>query len=211
MGVCIPLERVTFSVSLRSHLTSASTILCGISFYTSSGRKFFEESDSILRYGHSIDVGSGVCLGLEGRAASDIDSMGFLFINAIKSTVLYNLTYPSLAKYKPQHVTAGIPDLVEVSGGFSLTEGAEQTSSTTSSETITESDEVNVTVPAGKTMKVVVSVGQAVIDLPYSATVEIRCLNGSELRFPSTGNYHGVAFTAVDVNVTESDKVMNVE
>ena len=108
-------------------------------------------------------------------------------------------------------VKAGIPDLVEVSGGFSLTVGSEQSSSMTNEETITESDEVNVKVPAGKTVSVELSVGRAVIDLPYSATVKITCLNGSELVFPSTGNYKGVAYTAVNVKTTESDKVMNVE
>ena len=108
-------------------------------------------------------------------------------------------------------VKAGFLRLVEGSGGFSLTVGSGQSSSMTSSETITESDEVNVKVPAGKTVSVVLSVGRAVIDLPYSATVKITCLNGSELVFPSTGNYNGVAYTAVNVKTTESDKVMNVE
>ena len=108
-------------------------------------------------------------------------------------------------------VKAGIPDLVEVSGGFSLTVGAQQTSSMTSSDTITESDEVSVKVPAGKTVTIELSVGRAVIDLAYSAKVKITCLNGSELVFPSTGNYNGVAYTAVHVKTTESDTVMNVE
>uniref|UniRef100_A0A8C5B7G0 Aerolysin-like protein n=1 Tax=Gadus morhua TaxID=8049 RepID=A0A8C5B7G0_GADMO len=233
--------------------------LGGIKFWTSSGNKFEAHmSEWGLKTGeYSIDVGSGVCLGLEGRSGGEIDKMGFLFINAIKSSVLTDMTYPSLAMYTPQvnkeyiksvsyhngstatqehkfaysrsltksttlsttnkiestvsvSVTAGIPDLVEVSGGFSMTKGAAQTSSMTSSETITESDEVKVTVPAGKTMTVEVSVRRAVINLPYPATVKIRCMNGSELHFKSTGNYHAVAYTAVDVNVTESDKVMNV-
>ena len=56
-------------------------------------------------------------------------------------------------------VKAGIPELVETTGGLSLTLGAEQTSSTTKEETITESDEVKVTAPAGKNVKVEVSVG----------------------------------------------------
>uniref|UniRef100_A0A8C5BQX6 Aerolysin-like protein n=2 Tax=Gadus morhua TaxID=8049 RepID=A0A8C5BQX6_GADMO len=236
----------------------AGTRLGGIKFGTSSGRKFFEYmNDWGLKTEYSIDVGSGVCLGLEGSCSDDIDRMGFVFINAIKSAELTDLTYPSLPGYTPQvnkeyiksvsyhngstatqehkfaysrsltksttlsttnkiestvsvSVTAGIPDLVEVSGGFSMTKGAAQTSSMTSSETITESDEVKVTVPAGKTMTVEVSVRRAVINLPYPATVKIRCMNGSELHFKSTGNYHAVAYTAVDVNVTESDKVMNV-
>ena len=106
-------------------------------------------------------------------------------------------------------VKAGIPGVAEVSGGFSVTVGEEQTSSMTYSATVTESDEIKVTVPAGKTVKVEVSVGRAVVDLPYSATVKIRCLNGRELHFQTTGRYIGVAYTAVDVKTTESDKVMN--
>ncbi|XP_030222195.1 aerolysin-like protein [Gadus morhua] len=228
--------------------------LGGIKFWTSSGNKFEAHmSEWGLKTGeYSIDVGSGVCLGLEGRSGGEIDKMGFLFINAIKSSVLTDMTYPSLAMYTPQvnkeyvksvsyqngttaaqehkcaysrsvtksnswstttkiettvslSVTAGIPEVASVSAEFSVTVGAEQTSSMTYSATVTESDEVNVTVPAGKTVKVEASVGRAVIDLPYSATVKIRCLNGSELQFKSTGNYKGVAYTAVNVNVTESD------
>ncbi|XP_056442067.1 aerolysin-like protein isoform X2 [Gadus chalcogrammus] len=237
----------------------AGSRLGAIKFKTSSGNTFFEKmSDWGLKTEYSIDVGSGVCLGLQGQAGSDIDCLGFLFINAIKSSVLTDMTYPTLALYTPKvnkdyikavsyhnntteaqehklaysrsvtksttwsntvkiegtvsmSVTAGIPEVVEVSGGYSVTAGAEHTSSMTSSETITESDEINVTVPAGKTISVDVSVGRAVIDLPYSATVKIRCMNGSELNFKSTGNYNGVAYTAVNVNAVESDKVMNAE
>ncbi|XP_061840019.1 aerolysin-like protein [Nerophis lumbriciformis] len=255
-----------FTFKLGEHITKLSlwgngfgTRLGGIRFWTSSGREFFAHmTDWPLKTEYSIDVGSGVCLGLEGKSGSDIDSMGFLFINAIKSSVLTNMTYPSLAMYTPQvnkeyiksvsyhngtteaqeqkctysrsvtksktwstttkiestvsmSVSAGIPGLVEVSSGFSLTVGSEQTSAMTHTDTITESDEVNVKVPPGKTVSVELSVGRAVIDLPYSATVKITCLNGSELAFASTGSYTGVAYTAVNVKTTESDKVMNVE
>ncbi|CAL8376052.1 unnamed protein product [Arctogadus glacialis] len=251
-----PGERIT-KLSLWGN--GAGTRLGGIRFWTSSGRTFFQYmSDWGLKTEYSIDVGSGVCLGLEGNAGSDIDKMGFLFINAIKSSVLTDMTYPTLAMVTPQvnkeyiksvtyqngttadeehkcaysrsvtksttwsntvkiestvslTVTAGIPEVAEVSDGFSLTVGAEQTSSMTSSETITESDEVNVTVPAGKTVSVDVTVGRADINLPYSATLKIRCLNGSELQFNCTGNYNGVAYTAVDVKTTESKYVKKIE
>ncbi|CAL8296221.1 unnamed protein product [Boreogadus saida] len=76
--------------------------LGGIKFWTSSGRKFFAHMTRALKTEYTIDVGSGVCLGLQGSCGSDIDSMEFLFINAIKSSVLTNLTYPSLAVYTPQ-------------------------------------------------------------------------------------------------------------
>ncbi|CAL8296165.1 unnamed protein product [Boreogadus saida] len=339
--------------------TSIGKHLGGIQFCTISGNTFEAMTTDCLMVcplmtEHSIDVGSGVCLGLEGSCGSDIDSMGFRFINAIKSSVLTDLTYDSLDTYTPQikkeyiksltyqndttadqehkltysrsvtksntwintvkiestvslSVTAGFPGLAEVSGGFSVTFGAQKTSSMTAEETIIESDEVNVTVragktvnkeyiklltyendtaadqehtftyrrsvtksttwsntvkiessvsmsvtaeilglaevsgvfsmtlgakqtssmtssetrtdsdesnvkvPAGKTVRVVVSVGRAVIDLPFSATVKIICLNGSELRFHTTGNYKGVAYTAVYVKTTESNYVKNVE
>ncbi|CAL8376053.1 unnamed protein product [Arctogadus glacialis] len=259
-GVADTFSEFTFELGERITKLSlwgngAGTRLGGIRFWTSSGRQFFEYmNDWSLKTEYSIDVGSGVCLGLEGNAGSDIDNMGFLFINTIKSSVLTDMTYPSLAVFTPQihkeyiksliyqndtaaaeeqkftysrsvtksttwstttkiessvslSVTAGIPGLEEVAGRVSLTIGPEQTSSTTKEETIIESDEFNVTVRAGKTVSVEVSVGRAFIDLSYSATVKITCLNGSELRFQTTGRYIGVAYTAVDVKSTESDKV----
>ncbi|CAL8296162.1 unnamed protein product [Boreogadus saida] len=237
----------------------AGTRLGGIKFSTSSGNMFFEHMAQPLKTEHHIDVGSGVCLGLKVRSGTDIDSMGFIFINDIQSSVLTDLTYPSLATYTPQvnkeyikshfyhngtatdqeqkstysrsltksttwstafkiessvslSVTARIPDVFETSSGFGMTLGVEKTSSTTKEETKKiESEEVNVTVPAGKTVSVEFSIGRAVIDLPFSATVKITCLNGSELEFKSTGNYNGVAFTAVDVKTTESDYVKDGE
>uniref|UniRef100_A0A8C5BK43 Aerolysin-like protein n=1 Tax=Gadus morhua TaxID=8049 RepID=A0A8C5BK43_GADMO len=251
-----PSERIT-ELSLWGN--GVGTRLGGIRFWTSSGNKFEAYmNDWGLKTEYSIDVGSGVCLGLEGRFGHDIDKMGFRFINAIQSSVLTDMTYPSLAVYTPQvnkeyiksleykngttaeeedkftysrsvtksttwsttnkfettfslTVTAGIPNVAEVSAGFSLTEGAEQTSSMTKEETITESDEVTVTVKPGKTVKVEASVGRAVIELPYSATLKITCLNGSELQFQTTGNYNGVAYTAVTVESTESTYVKKIE
>ena len=108
-------------------------------------------------------------------------------------------------------VSAGAPGVGEVSGGFSVTVGAEESYSMTNDETITESDQARVTVPAGKTVTVEFSVGRAIIDLAYSARVKITCLNGSELVFPTTGNYHGVAYTDVNIDTKESGTVMNVE
>ncbi|XP_061775426.1 aerolysin-like protein [Nerophis ophidion] len=237
----------------------AGSRLGGIRLWTSFGREFFEHMNGWpMKTEYSMDVGSGVCLGLEGRHGHDIDSMGFLFISPIKSSVLTNLTYSGLAMYKPQvtkeyiksvayrnnttetqeqkctysrsvtkkttwsttnkiestvsmTVSAGIPKLVEVSGGFSLTVGAEHSNSVSHQETITESDEVSVKVPAGKTVNVELSVGRANIDLQYSALVCITTMDGHTLNLPSTGSYTGVAYTTVDISTTESGTVMNAE
>ncbi|KAJ8004388.1 hypothetical protein DPEC_G00135180 [Dallia pectoralis] len=241
-------ERIT-KLSLWGN--GAGTRLGGIRFWTSKGREFFQYMNSWgLKTEYSIDVGSGVCLGVQGRCGSDIDCMGFLFINSIKTSVLTNMHYPDLALYKPQvkkeyiksvsyhnnttspqeqsiqysrsvtktsswsttnkiehnfsvSVKAGIPDLFEVSAGYSLTVGKEQTSSMTNEETITEADNTTVKIPPGKTVRVEMSVGRAVIDLNYSATVKVTCLNGSELVFPSTGNYN-------DLKLRQQQKFQNV-
>ena len=81
----------------------AGTRLGGIRFWTSRGREFFAYmTDWGLKTEYSIDVGSGVCLGVQGNAGADVDCMAFIFISAIKSSVLTNMTYPKLAMYTPQ-------------------------------------------------------------------------------------------------------------
>ena len=93
----------------------AGTRLGGIKFWTSSGNKFKAIMTKWpLKTEHSIDVGSGVCLGLEGRAGSDIDNMGFLFI---KSSVLTDMTYPTLALYTPK-VSAAESEYGRLSGSI---------------------------------------------------------------------------------------------
>ena len=100
-------------------------------------------------------------------------------------------------------VKAGIPDLVEVTSGFSLTVGVEQSTSLQKTETITESDTINLKIPPGKTMDVEITVGRANIDLDYEAKVKVTCMNGSQLVFPSNGIYTGVAYTSLTLSTKE--------
>ncbi|KAM9506568.1 aerolysin-like protein isoform 1-T3 [Salvelinus alpinus] len=241
-------ERIT-KLSLWGN--GAGTRLGAIKFTTSENREFFEKMTSWgLKTEYTIDVGSGICLGLQGRSGSDIDCMGFLFINNIKSSVLTDMEYPTLSLFKPQvtpeyvksvsyhndtsliqeesiaysktltktsswsvsnkiestlsvSVKAGIPDLVEVSSGFSLTVGVEQSTSLEKTETVTESDTINLKIPPGKTMDVEITVGRANIDLDYRATVKVTCMNGSQLVFPSNGIYTGVTYTSARVSTKE--------
>uniref|UniRef100_A0A3P8Y0A7 Jacalin-type lectin domain-containing protein n=1 Tax=Esox lucius TaxID=8010 RepID=A0A3P8Y0A7_ESOLU len=93
-------ERIT-KLSLWGN--GAGTRLGGIRFWTSTGREFFEHMNSWpLKTEYSIDVGSGVCLGLQGRCGADIDSMGFLFISPIRTSVLTDMHYTNLAMITPQ-------------------------------------------------------------------------------------------------------------
>ncbi|MEP0872897.1 ETX/MTX2 family pore-forming toxin [Trichocoleus desertorum AS-A10] len=45
---------------------------------------------------YPIDIGSGICCGVFGRAGSDIDNMGFVFLQKIRSSRLTDVTYPTL-------------------------------------------------------------------------------------------------------------------
>ncbi|XP_035611634.2 aerolysin-like protein [Oncorhynchus keta] len=241
-------ERIT-KLSLWGN--GAGTRLGAIKFTTSENREFFEKMTSWpLKTEYTIDVGSGICLGLQGRSGSDIDCMGFLFINTIKSSVMTDMEYPTLSLYKPQvtqeyvtsvshqnytslvleksityiktltktsswsvsnkieftlnvSVKAGIPDLVEVSSGFSLTVGVEQSTSLQKTETITESGTINVKIPPGKIMDVEITMWKANIDLDYRAKVKVTCMNGSQLVFPSKGIYTGVAYTSLRLSRKE--------
>ncbi|KAK7177176.1 hypothetical protein R3I93_001224 [Phoxinus phoxinus] len=79
------------------------TRLGAIKFKTSTGGEFFAKMTKWdLKKEYPMDVGSGYCLGVAGRGGSDIDCMGFMFINTVESTVLTNVHYPTLHQLIPQ-------------------------------------------------------------------------------------------------------------
>ncbi|XP_032834736.1 aerolysin-like protein [Petromyzon marinus] len=95
-------ESGEFIKSLSLWGNGAGTRLGAIKFRTSRSREFFAKmTDWGLKTEYKIDVGSGICLGVQGRAGSDIDSMGFLFINAIKSSVIQDMKYPTMHQVLP--------------------------------------------------------------------------------------------------------------
>ncbi|XP_051571454.1 uncharacterized protein LOC127451022 [Myxocyprinus asiaticus] len=95
-----PGERFT-SLSLWGN--GAGTRLGAIKFKTSRNGEFFVQMTSWgLQEEYPIDVGSGVCLGVKGRAGSDIDCIGFLFLHPVQSVVLTNVKYPTINQMTPQ-------------------------------------------------------------------------------------------------------------
>ncbi|KAK2850857.1 hypothetical protein Q5P01_007133 [Channa striata] len=229
----------------------AGTRLGAIKFITNRSREFFAHmTDWGLKTEYPIDVGSGICLGLKGRAGSDIDSLGIIFINSIKSTVLTNVNYPTIHQVIPQVVVeeiksnsyenksdvtqsykvetskkitkksswsvankiettftvgvkAGIPEVAEVSSGFSFTLGVQSSYGLENSEERTESLSFSVQVPPRKTVVANITIGRATVDLPYTGTVEITCYNDSVLRFNTKGIYKGLTYTSAKTVVTE--------
>ncbi|KAK7177045.1 hypothetical protein R3I93_001101 [Phoxinus phoxinus] len=229
------------------------TRLGAIKFKTNRGGDFFAKmTEYKLPTEISIDVGSGYCLGVEGRSGSDIDNMGFMFLNAVQSTVLTNVNYPTINQLIPQviveeiksisykndssvtqkqrvdtskkvtkqsswsvsesltkafsvEVKAGVPGIVECSAGFSVTVGPESTYSQTHTAERNETLSTDVNVPPGKKVKVVITIGRAAFDLPYTGTVQITCKNGSVLQYETQGTYKGTTYTDLKVNTKESD------
>ncbi|CAN0124077.1 aerolysin-like protein [Lethenteron reissneri] len=95
-------ESGEFIKSLSLWGNGAGTRLGAIKFITSRSREFFAKmTDWGLKTEYKIDVGSGICLGVQGRGGSDIDSMGFIFINAIKSSVIQDMKYPTMHQILP--------------------------------------------------------------------------------------------------------------
>ncbi|XP_027023485.2 aerolysin-like protein [Tachysurus fulvidraco] len=232
----------------------AGTRLGAIKFKTNKSREFFAQmTEWGLKKEYPIDVGSGICMGIGGRAGADIDSLCFKFINTIKSTKLTNVQYPTLhsvipnvaveeiksttyhnnttetQEYKVEssktvtrksswsvtnkmetsfkmEVRAGVPEVVEVTAGFSITVGTESSYGLENTEEKTELFSFPVKVPSGKTMDVDITIGRATVDLPYTGTVQITCYNGSVLEFKTSGTYKGVTYTDAKIVVNESGK-----
>ncbi|KAA0721509.1 Aerolysin-like protein [Triplophysa tibetana] len=81
----------------------AGTRLGGIRFKTTLEKEFFVKMTSWgLKKEYPMDVGSGYCLGVQGRAGADIDNMGFVFLNDIESVVLTDVNYPTINQMIPQ-------------------------------------------------------------------------------------------------------------
>ncbi|XP_026107125.1 aerolysin-like protein [Carassius auratus] len=102
-------------------------------------------------------------------------------------------------------VWAGIPRIVEVSTGYSVSVGEEKTYSREYTDERTESLTTTVNVPRKKKVDVDITIGRATFDLPYTGKVKITCKNGSVLKYETSGQYKGVTYTKIKVNTKESD------
>ncbi|KAH7429944.1 hypothetical protein KP509_09G074000 [Ceratopteris richardii] len=75
----------------------AGTRSGGIRFITTRDRQFFHHMTSWpLKQEYVIEVASGLCVGLRGRAGADIDALGLTFLLPISHARLTNVRYPTL-------------------------------------------------------------------------------------------------------------------
>ncbi|KAK7177047.1 hypothetical protein R3I93_001103 [Phoxinus phoxinus] len=110
----------------------------------------------------------------------------------------------SLTKTFSLEVKAGIPKIADVTVGFSVTSGSTSTYSQEQTEERTETLSTDIDVPPWRNVDVVITIGRAAFDLPYTGTVQITCKNGSVLQYETQGTYKGITHTDFKVITNES-------
>ena len=71
--------------------------VCGIKFATSTGGEFKVVCKKGYSQEYPIDIGSGVCVGVQGRQSDDdIDALGFVFVKELYSSVMSDVSYPDI-------------------------------------------------------------------------------------------------------------------
>ncbi|CAN0196879.1 unnamed protein product [Lampetra planeri] len=179
-------------------------------FRTSKGREFFVKmTDWGLKTEYPVDIRSGICLGIQGKGGSDIDCMGFLFINSVKCSELINVTYPTLHKQLPKVQMEEIKSL-----SYKNTGSVPQTYKMETSKTVTKTSSWSISNKLEATVSISVSAGiPDVVDVEsgFSFTVGTESTHAVEnsesktelLSFDVT--VPAGKTTAIDVNIGRAE------
>ncbi|XP_055038827.2 aerolysin-like protein [Misgurnus anguillicaudatus] len=111
----------------------------------------------------------------------------------------------SIALAFSMEVKAGIPEVAEVTTGFSFTVGTEFTYSREQKDERTQKETFKIDVPPMKKVEVHITIGRCSIDLPYTGTMTITTEDGVVLNYETRGQFKGVTYTEINVNTKESD------
>ncbi len=98
-------------------------------------------------------------------------------------------------------VKAGIPEVLEVSTGFTFSVGTESTHSLQETDERTKTLSNTINVPPKKKVHVSITIDRATFDMAYTGTVKITCKNGSVLQYETKGQYKGVTYTEIKMNL----------
>uniref|UniRef100_A0A671SPQ2 Jacalin-type lectin domain-containing protein n=1 Tax=Sinocyclocheilus anshuiensis TaxID=1608454 RepID=A0A671SPQ2_9TELE len=176
------------------------TRLGAIKFKTNQGGEFFAKMTNWgLKKEQPIDIGSGFCLGVVGRAGQTIETS-----KKVIKISSWSMSSSFIATFSVE-VKAGIPEVLEASTGYSFSVGAESTYSHEHTDERTETLSTTVDVPPRRKVDVDITIGRATFDLPYKGTVKITCKNGSLLEYETKGQYKGITYTDIKVNTKEYD------
>uniref|UniRef100_S4RPJ8 Jacalin-type lectin domain-containing protein n=1 Tax=Petromyzon marinus TaxID=7757 RepID=S4RPJ8_PETMA len=188
----------------------AGSRLGAFKFRTTKGREFFVKMTNWgLKTEYPVDIRSGICLGIQGKGGSDIDSMGFLFINSVKSSELINVTYPTLHRELPKVQMEEIKSL-----SYKNTGSVPQTYKIETSKTVTKTSSWSITNKLEATVSISVSAGVPdVVEVEYGfsftvSTESTHAVENSEsktelLSFDVTVPPRKT--TAIDINIGRAE------
>ena len=112
-----PGERIT-ALSLWGN--GKGTRLGAIKFKTDKGKEFFPQMTSRkLKQEYPVEIGSGICIGIMGRAGSDIDSIGFEFVKPLVSSTMVDVKYPTIG-FAQANVEISTLKSVEYENGLNI-------------------------------------------------------------------------------------------
>ncbi|XP_026993987.2 aerolysin-like protein isoform X7 [Tachysurus fulvidraco] len=97
--------------------------LGALKFNTSHSREFYIcLKNRNLNPEVTVDVASGICMGIKGRSGWDIDRFGFIFINTIKSAELTSVVYPTIHDVIPKVAFGVIKSMLYQNNSFETQE-----------------------------------------------------------------------------------------
>ncbi|XP_043100264.1 aerolysin-like protein [Puntigrus tetrazona] len=155
-----PYQEYTFKsgecfASLSLWENKAGTHLGAIKFKTNQDGEFYAEmTNGGLKKERPIDIGSGFCLGVEGRADACIDRAGLVFLNAVESVVVTDVSYPTLHQLTPQVVVEEIK-----TGSYANETSANQQQTIETSKKVTKTSSWSMSRSFTETFSVVVKAG----------------------------------------------------
>ncbi|KAG2458279.1 AEP1 protein, partial [Polypterus senegalus] len=144
-----------FFTSLSLWANKDETRLGAILFKTNKNREFLARMTRWeVNFEFRVDVGSGVCLGVIGRSGWEIDALGFMFLNSIKSIVMKNVEYTTLHKVNPSVTVEEIKSMtyknnLKVEQQYTLDTSTKITKKSSWSVTNSLESSFNVSVQAG--------------------------------------------------------------
>jgi hypothetical protein len=125
---------------------------------TSQGQTFDHGKDTNNQGAYDMDVGSGICVGLNGRSGSQMDCLGFIFLNGkVTNVTITDIQYNPDITGSQQGISQVTLDQVDYTNppdsGMDVNWSFENTASRTTSNTFTQSSSTQYGVSTSITIK----------------------------------------------------------
>ncbi|KAF2441434.1 hypothetical protein P171DRAFT_365956, partial [Karstenula rhodostoma CBS 690.94] len=130
----------------------------GVRILTSEGQTFDHGKDTGGQEAYDMDVGSGICVGLNGRSGSEMDCLGFIFLNGkVTNVVISSIQYNPDISGSKQGISQVTLEQVDYTNppdsGMDVNWSFNNTASRTTSNTFTQTSSTQYGVSTSITIK----------------------------------------------------------